>query len=71
MKIISHFHGCLINQKIVLKPVDEKDYPIIQKLFDNKKTVKVGHNKRFYSDVKLMLHISIELLSKIMPYGFW
>lgn len=37
MKIISHFHGCLINQKIVLKPVDEKDYPIIQKLFDNKK----------------------------------
>ena len=37
MKIISHFHGCLINSKIVLKPVDEKDYPIINKLFENKK----------------------------------
>ena len=37
MKIISHFHGLLLNGKIVLKPVDEKDYPIINKLFENKK----------------------------------
>ena len=37
MKIISHFHGCLVNSKIVLKPVDEKDYYIINKLFENKK----------------------------------
>lgn len=37
MKIISHFHGCKVNDKIVLKPADEKDWPIINKLFENKK----------------------------------
>lgn len=37
MKIVSHFHGIYLNQKIILKPLDNKDYPIINKLFDNKK----------------------------------
>lgn len=37
MKIVSHFHGCLLGEKIVLKPVDEKDQFIINKLFNNKK----------------------------------
>ena len=36
MKIISHFHGCLVGQKVVLKPVDEKDMFVINKLFTNK-----------------------------------
>lgn len=36
MKIISHFHGILLHEKIVLKPADEKDWPIIKKLFANK-----------------------------------
>ena len=36
MKIISHFHGCLVNEKVVLKPVDEKDMFVINKLFTNK-----------------------------------
>ena len=45
MKIISHFHGCLINSKIILKPVDDKDYPIINKLFENKKN-REGRTKQ-------------------------
>lgn len=45
MKIISHFHGCLINQKIILKPVDSKDYPLIEKLFTNKKN-REGRTKQ-------------------------
>ncbi len=36
MKIISHFHGCLVNGKIILKPLDDKDNYIINKLFTNK-----------------------------------
>lgn len=45
MKIISHFHGCKINDKIVLKPADEKDWPIINKLFENKKN-REGRTKQ-------------------------
>ena len=37
MKIISHFHGCQVNDKILLKPVDQKDWPLIKKLFEGKK----------------------------------
>lgn len=36
MKIISHFHGIYINEKIILKIVDEKDRYIVEKLFKNK-----------------------------------
>lgn len=45
MKIISHFHGLLLHGKIILKPVDEKDYPIINKLFENKKA-REGRTKQ-------------------------
>lgn len=45
MKIISHFHGCLRNDYIVLKPVDNKDRFIIEKLFKNKSDREIRHQQ--------------------------
>lgn len=36
MKICSFFHGCLINDKVVLKVADEKDLITLRKLFKSK-----------------------------------
>ena len=36
MKIVSFFHGCLIQDKVVLKVTDEKDLITLRKLFKSK-----------------------------------
>ena len=36
MKIVSYFHGCLIQDKVVLKVTDEKDLITLRKLFKSK-----------------------------------
>lgn len=54
MKIISHFHGCKINDKIVLKPVDKNDWFIINKLFLN----KTDREKRTKQEVLLRCEIN-------------
>lgn len=53
MKISSHFHGCLINDKIILKPVDVRDWPLVKKLFESKKNRESRTNQEILLECEI------------------
>lgn len=56
MKITGFFHGILLNDKIILKPTDEKDYQFVYKLFKS----KTEREKRSNKEILLKCDIDAE-----------